>query len=244
MKELEDHLLSANDHIEFLTQQLAHHSLDTVQEVSEEEEDYSFLQEERQHYLEWMQQIENILQISYEIPENSVAKRMEAITAKIPAKTTIVGNSYISLIQSEINELYFLIEGCKSDPSPIKQLHILQDSIRYLLSTHSISSLKDISLEKVVGETIWSSLYSSITNEKAEESMSRDDFLLSLKQLLADLRLKEEGIIRIMESLKLECADSLRLNQELYRESSDAKLAIQNQSTQITKLTEKIKKYS
>lgn len=168
---------------------------------------------------------------------------MERIVSKIPSKTSIVENSYLSLIQTELNELYLLIEGSKSDPSPIKQLHILQDSVRSLLSTYSIPSLKQASLtENLKVEEDWTSLYSSITDQIVEQTMSKEDFLQNLKQLLADLRLKEEGMIRIMESLKVECAESLQLNQELYRESSVSKQTVQTQSLQIAKLKEKVEK--
>lgn len=239
--ELQDHLISANDHIAYLSQQLDNQVLNTVPEVSEEENDYSILQEEHQHVLSWIAEMERSLQISTENMEEPLMKRMERISSKIPSKTSIVENSYISLIQSEINDLYLLIEGCKSDPSPIKQLHTLQDSVRSILSLHQGTSLKNINTSNCIVQEDWSGLYNAITTNNIELK-DKQEFISTLQQQLEDMQSKESELINIVESLKTECAESLQLNQELYRESVEVKQISQSQAEQITKLKEKVKK--
>lgn len=248
VQSLQNQLLDAHDQIDYFSQQS---DLPLVPEVSDEETDYSFLQEELQGCLSWIIRLEGLLNLPSSTTVSSSSKRLEEIYNHFPSRNAIVGNSYLSLIQTEINELYLLVEGTEVDPSTIKQIHVIQERIRSILSVYNISSLVELSNHEKKDsadndvDDDWNDLYKLIIPEDTScEFSCKDDFVLQMKNAFSKLNKKEEELLRIIESLKKECTDSLHLNRDLYVEYDETKKANELLQKKNDVLSEKAKKYN
>ena len=235
--------MDAHDQIDYLS---SHQLLSCVPEVSDEETDYSFLQEELQSCLSWITKMEDVLHLSPDLSTTPLYKRCEAIYNRLPIGTSLIENSYLSIVQSEVNELFILVEGSPSTPSPIKQIHTIQNTIQSILSEYQLSCLKEY--KPVKPSFDWSSLYLQIQKDEKDTSESelpktQEEFIKCINSKYNEWEKKEDNMLSIVSSFKKECADSLLLNQNLYKECNSYKLTFQKQNEQIEKLQEKAKKY-
>lgn len=246
IQSLQNQLLDAHDQIDYFSQQS---DLPLVPEASDEETDYSFLQEELQGCLSWIMRLEGLLNLPSSTTATSLSKRLEEVYNHFPSRNAIVGNSYLSLIQTEINELYLLVEGTEVDPSAIKQIHAIQERIRSILSLYKITSLIELSNNEKKDDVVndcddWNDLYKLIIPESLSCVLNcKDDFVFEVKNAFSKLHKKEEELLRIVESLKKECADSLHLNRDLYVEYDETKKTNELLQKRNEILSERAKKY-
>ena len=82
-------------------------------------------------------------------------------------------------------------------------------------------------------------------NDTSESELpkTQEEFIKNINSKYNEWKKKEENLLSIVSSFKKECADSLLINQNLYKECNSYKSTIQKQNEQIEKLQEKAKKY-
>ena len=138
--------------------------LPAVEELSEEDESYTALQGEIDKLHLWLSKIKSLLFNSSSLSKDT-SKDCQRIYSwcqfslqkQAEPQKSILEAPYIALIQSEITELYLLIEGHSAQPSPVKQLHTMQQSVQDVLQKLNAPALKLIDQER---STSWVDFYS------------------------------------------------------------------------------------
>ena len=143
--------------------------LPAVQELSEEDESYAALQGEIDKLHLWLSKIKSLLFNSSSLSKDT-SKDCQRIYSwcqfslqkQAEPQKSILEAPYIALIQSEIAELYLLIEGHSAQPSPVKQLHTMQQSVQDVLQEFNAPALKSIDSKRSAG---WVDFYSLFQNQ-------------------------------------------------------------------------------
>ena len=138
--------------IEILQQQLEQSQsslLPVVPEVSDEEDNYSTIHEEIDLITRWLDKMDGLLfdGVSTDSEIQTLESRMERLFSwcqsrlKEPSASPL-DTPYLSLIQREVSELYELVEGERGTGVPVKQLHEMEDTVKQLLESRNVLSVK------------------------------------------------------------------------------------------------------
>ena len=123
--------------------------LPAVAELSEEEESYAALHDQLDQLHLWLSRLTTLLfnsPLSDDIPRD--CRRIDAwcraaVRRQSDPQRSVLEAPYLALIQSEIAELFAVIEGAEAAPKPLKQLHRMQTTVRHALQHTHTSSLRE-----------------------------------------------------------------------------------------------------
>ena len=164
--------------------------LPAVEELSEEDESYAALQGEIDKLHLWLSKIKSLLFNSSSLSKDT-SKDCQRIYSwcqfslqkQAEPQKSILEAPYIALIQSEITELYLLIEGHSAQPSPVKQLHTMQQSVQDVLQKLNAPALKLIDQERSTSWVDFYSLFQSQFVHDCKVMTRRNDVLKQMESM-------------------------------------------------------------